>query len=50
MCEVGEDAPVTGFVGVGQGGARHLAMPAHVVKLRAQSTEACLDIAHSLYK
>ena len=48
MCKVGEDAPVTRFVGVGQRGARHFAMEAHVVQLRTQSTEACLDIAQTL--
>jgi len=48
MCEVGKDPPVTGLVGIGQRGARYLAMKAHVVKFRAQSTEACLDIAQAL--
>lgn len=46
--EVGEDTPVTRLVGVGQRGARHLALEAHVVHLRAQGTEACLDIAQTL--
>jgi hypothetical protein len=48
MREVGEDAPVARLVGVGQRGPRHLAMETHVVHLRAQSTETCLDIAQAL--
>ena len=46
--EVGKDAPVTRLVGVGQGGARHLALEAHVIQLRAQRTEACFYIAQAL--
>ena len=46
--KVGEDAPVTRFIGVGQSGASHLALETHVVQLRAQCAEARFDIAQTL--
>src|SRR5258708_39938297 len=46
--EVGKDAPVTRLIGVGQRGARHLALETHVVQLGAQRTETCFYIAQAL--
>src|ERR1035437_3325485 len=46
--EVGKDAPVTRLVGVGQSGARHLALEAHVVQLRTHCTEACFYVPQAL--
>src|SRR6266853_664889 len=48
MREVGKDTPVTRLVGVGQRGARYLALETHVVHLGPQGTEACLNIAQAL--
>ena len=46
--EVGEDAPVVGLVGVGQGGARDGAAEAEMVALWPQRAETRFDVAQAL--
>ncbi len=46
--EVSEDAPVVGFIGVGQRGARDLAAQAEVIELAARRAQASLDVAQAL--
>jgi len=46
--EVGEDAPVVGLVGVGQGGACDAAAEAEMIALRPQRAETCFDVAQAL--
>src|SRR5207302_7669213 len=43
--EIGEDAPITILVGIGQRRARHVTVEAHVVKFPLQRAKARLDIA-----
>ena len=50
LSEVGVDAPVAGLVGVGQGGARHPAAEAHVIKLALHGAQASFDVAEALAK
>jgi hypothetical protein len=45
--EVGIDPPVVRLVGVAQGGARHLATQAHVVKLSTHGSKARLNVAQT---
>jgi len=44
MSEVGKDSPVAGFVGVGQGAARHRSANAHVVELARDGSQTGFDI------
>ena len=46
--EVGVDAPIALFVGIGQGAARHGAPDAHVVELGALGAQAGFDVAQAL--
>src|SRR2546427_2821497 len=46
--KIGEDAPVMGLIGIGQGRARDLAAEAHVVELAAHRPQARLNIAQTL--
>src|SRR5208337_899453 len=46
--KVGVDPPVTRFVGIGQGGARHVAAEAHVIELGADGAQAGFDVAQAL--
>ena len=43
--EIGEDAPVVGFVGVSQSGSRDPAAESHVVQLVADRSQTRLDVA-----
>jgi hypothetical protein len=45
--QVGVNAPVAGFVGVGQGGAGNLATQSQMVELRATRTQARFDVAQT---
>ncbi len=46
--EVGVNAPVAPFVGIGQGGARDISADAHVVKLARLGAPADFDVAQAL--
>jgi hypothetical protein len=46
--EIGEDAPVVAFIGVGQCGSRDSAADAHVVQLVRRASQASLDISQAL--
>jgi len=48
LSEVGEDAPVMRVVGIGQGGARHPPVKAHVIELAAERSQACLNVAQTI--
>jgi hypothetical protein len=45
--EVGIDAPVVSFVGVGQRGTRHLAPEAHVIQLALDRKQAGFDVTEA---
>ena len=45
--EIGEDAPVVRFVGIGQRRARHLAAESHVIQLALHRTQTGLDVAQA---
>ena len=47
MSEVGEDAPVPGFIGVGQGAAGDGVSKARVIKLRTESGQTSFDVAET---
>ena len=46
--DIAIDLPVALFVGLGQGGTRDFCLHACVIKLGANSTKACLDVAQTL--
>ena len=46
--EIGKDAPVAVFVGIGQGAARNPAADAHVVELELLHPQTSLDVAQTL--
>ena len=45
--DVGPDAPVTPFVRIGQGAARHLSADARMIEFRLHGTQTCFDIAQT---
>jgi hypothetical protein len=48
LSEVGVNAPVMRVVGVGQRGARHAAVEAHVIELASQGAQACFYVAKTI--
>jgi hypothetical protein len=48
LSEIGEDAPVMRVVSIGQGGARHLPVKAHVIELASERSQACLYVAQAI--
>jgi hypothetical protein len=48
--EIGEDAPVVRFVGIGQGGARDSAAKTHVIELALHRAQTGFDVTEALPK
>jgi hypothetical protein len=48
LSEVGEDAPVMRVIGIGQSGARHPPVKAHVIELATERSQACLYVAQTI--
>jgi len=48
LSEVGEDAPVMRVIGIGQGGARHPPVKAHVIELASERSQTCLYVAQAI--